>query len=358
MACSLGNLFHISPLASKYDNDGRLFTELLPMLRNNPVVALYVRTGRAEHLHKNMNATTATTQKMPKQDEIVEASVRAALELERQYLAGELELGGYSSRNKAKPLSRSEISTFVWLVITDNRQVKERIIQEYSEKSIGSRRLEEKEEGKYKRPVITGSLHSVKRNPRTPKIRVHVGGTTVEKPAKSGNDDDDDIDPANAATITRRVLVTSARGAHTRLQDGVSTVDFAEALIDWYLIGESDAVVASSIYSFGVTAALRTARPVYDPMKYKPGEDIKPEQLVYDGNSALAGNMGGSVMALLDNFCVKHKGFKGEIGLQGHKYQMDCTNVNRRLESGERRYGSFIARLLPGASHCSSICIL
>ena len=41
------------------------------------------------------------------------------------------------------------------------------------------------------------------------------------------------------------------------------TDEFAEALVDWWLLGESDVVVSHSSYSFAHTAALRTARPIY-----------------------------------------------------------------------------------------------
>ena len=52
---------------------------------------------------------------------------------------------------------------------------------------------------------------------------------------------------------------------HTRTQRDPSTADLAEAVIDWYLVGESDLVVTDSgSPSFGGTAALRTARPLYD----------------------------------------------------------------------------------------------
>lgn len=65
--------------------------------------------------------------------------------------------------------------------------------------------------------------------------------------------------------IPRQVVTTNSRGVHSRASRDPSTADFAEALIDWYLIGESDLVIADQIMSpsFGDTAALRTARPLY-----------------------------------------------------------------------------------------------
>ena len=38
---------------------------------------------------------------------------------------------------------------------------------------------------------------------------------------------------------------------------------FHVALTDWWLLGESDVIVNHSMLSFGHTAAMRTARPIY-----------------------------------------------------------------------------------------------
>ena len=70
---------------------------------------------------------------------------------------------------------------------------------------------------------------------------------------------------AQSNTVVREIVTTRSRGVHTKPRLEPSTSDFAEALLDWYLIGESDFVVMDSgSLSFGGTAALRTARPVYD----------------------------------------------------------------------------------------------
>jgi len=64
--------------------------------------------------------------------------------------------------------------------------------------------------------------------------------------------------------VPREIVTTRSRGVHTSSSRSPSTTDFAEALIDWYLLGESDLVVTSNAwYSFGSTAALRTDRPLY-----------------------------------------------------------------------------------------------
>jgi hypothetical protein len=67
----------------------------------------------------------------------------------------------------------------------------------------------------------------------------------------------------SSLALSREVLTTGSRGAHTKPSLGPSTVDFAEAFIDWYLLGESDLVVGGMSFTFGSTAAMRTARPFY-----------------------------------------------------------------------------------------------
>lgn len=77
----------------------------------------------------------------------------------------------------------------------------------------------------------------------------------------------------------RRVVTTSSRGAHTKTQGKPTVTDFAEAFADWYTIGESDAVILHQGWSFGTTAALRTARPVF-----LPWHGCSPPVLVHDGD--------------------------------------------------------------------------
>ena len=74
----------------------------------------------------------------------------------------------------------------------------------------------------------------------------------------------------NSTSIPREVVTTRSRGVHSRASRDPSTADFAEALIDWYLIGESDLVICDGIMapSFADTAALRTARPLYKIQGY------------------------------------------------------------------------------------------
>jgi hypothetical protein len=63
----------------------------------------------------------------------------------------------------------------------------------------------------------------------------------------------------------REIVVTQSKGAHSRPSRTPSTKDIAEAIVDWYLIGESDLVITDKQSpTFGGTGALRTARPLYD----------------------------------------------------------------------------------------------
>ena len=66
-------------------------------------------------------------------------------------------------------------------------------------------------------------------------------------------------------TLQREIIHTTAKGfVHTRPKRGPNTPDFASAFLDFYLLGEADVVInTGGIYSFGVMASLRTARPLF-----------------------------------------------------------------------------------------------
>ena len=69
---------------------------------------------------------------------------------------------------------------------------------------------------------------------------------------------------APTKTLKREIIHTTAKGMHTRPKRGPNTIDFASAFLDFYLIGESDVVInTGGIFSFGVMASLRTARPMF-----------------------------------------------------------------------------------------------
>ena len=370
-ACSLGNLFHLAPSAANYDNDGRLFSEILPMVRQNPTFAIYIRTGRAEHYNNTSEAYEENLAKT--REESIAASASTALELERKYLSGELDLG-YKGM-PAKPLPVNEIENVVWLVITDDQEVRAQFLANYDEKLIGRnnqrRKLPAKITGKitksggqvvrvkFDRDSDGKTTLTQQAPPPPPKIKTHVGGTVVDKPEKT---EEEKIEEAESVGITRRILVTSARGAHTRPEGGtVSTADFAEAFIDWYLIGESDAVVASKVYSFGMTAAFRTARPIFDPNEFQENGELQPLKMVWEGAHDLGGDNQKNFMAAMDAFCLKHPGFKGEVGMLGRKYDMDCKGRDqrrRRLRKGELSYDRFSLLAIPGYTTCEELCII
>ena len=370
-ACSLGNLFHVAPSAANYDNDGRLFSEILPMVRQNPTFAIYIRTGRAEHY--NMTSQEYEDKLANTRAESVAASATTALELERRYLNGELGLG-YKGM-PANPLPINEIEHIVWLVITDDPEVRTQFLEEYDKEMVGlrkggtSRKLPAKITGKITKSGGQTIRVSYDRkpedqppptkSPQAPKIKTHVGGTTVDKPEKT---EGKKMEEAKIAGITRRIVVTSARGAHTRLEGGgVSTADFAEAFIDWYLLGESDAVIANKLYSFGMTAAFRTARPIYDPNEYQQSGELKPLKMVWEGSPALGGDNQKNFLRVMDSFCLKHPGFKGEVGMLGRKYDMDCKGGKqrrRKLREGELSFHRFSILPMPGRSNCDVLCII
>ena len=60
---------------------------------------------------------------------------------------------------------------------------------------------------------------------------------------------------APTKTLKREIIHTTAKGMHTRPKRGPNTIDFASAFLDFYNTG--------GIYSFGVMASLRTARPLF-----------------------------------------------------------------------------------------------
>ncbi len=69
------------------------------------------------------------------------------------------------------------------------------------------------------------------------------------------------------ATETRQVFATQAKGKHTRPNSHPGTEDFVEAFFDWYLIGESHAVITNNRwYSYGFMGAARSSRPFYEAL--------------------------------------------------------------------------------------------
>uniref|UniRef100_A0A7S4HS52 Uncharacterized protein n=2 Tax=Odontella aurita TaxID=265563 RepID=A0A7S4HS52_9STRA len=207
MACSLGVLFRLSPSASHFEQN--LFREILPALRDKEALAIgiYIRTGWTEStIRRGKNDA-------PKNDTLSEYRKGAhkvldgALRVEKSYLTG-----------KANP--DKDFSKIVWLVSTDSPHIKEWIVSSYGSKDANA-------------DVSQGT----------------------RKYASSA--------------VRRRVITTGSTGRHTNLKAKPSTDVFAEAFIDWFLLGETDVVLTQS-YSFADTAALRTARPLYKHMILTP----------------------------------------------------------------------------------------
>jgi len=202
MACALGNLFQLSPVADQFEPN--LYTKLLPALQDEDalVLALYMRTNRADVMAVNekKNESVAPEQ-AGKYNSTVESFAKMAHCLEEQYLTGLAEAG-------------VDITRVYWIALSDSPEAKKTVIEGYSGKDANERIPEESR--KYKSRVIP-----------------------------------------------REVLATGARGIHVRAERNPSTLEFAEAFLDWYLIGESDAVITDQTSSFGPTGAMRTNRPIY-----------------------------------------------------------------------------------------------
>ena len=206
-ACSLGKLFHLSPTADQYEP--RLYTDILPALRDEKalVVALYIRTGftdRQAIKDEKKEGPASDTMKTGATNSATRRNVKCALALEKEFLSHESNaLQGSGEVAMAKRV--------VWMVVSDSTAAKDWIKAIYGNKTVEFIRSD-------------GAMQPIK----------------------------------------RKIMFTGSRGAHTKPRHDPSTADFADAFIDWYLIAESDVVVTTGgLYSFGITAGLRTSRPIY-----------------------------------------------------------------------------------------------
>ena len=201
MACSLGSLFDLSPSASQFEPD--LFTRLLPALRDEKalVIAIYFRSGLTDRMAEAEKNGT----------QLVEITGSKFEWLTKLYRTKGFPGSQCALRLEQEYLSDAgNLSRIIWMVVTDDAHLKKWIRES---------------------------------SPRESDIFLNQ----------------------NASVSRREILTTESRGVQTRKVRNPSTADFAEALIDWYLIGESDLVVTSHAwYSFGATASLRTVRPFYD----------------------------------------------------------------------------------------------
>uniref|UniRef100_A0A7S4IXM8 Uncharacterized protein n=1 Tax=Odontella aurita TaxID=265563 RepID=A0A7S4IXM8_9STRA len=201
MACAWNRLFRLASTASKYRPD--LFTRIWPALHRNDtfVIALYVRTRHADR--------AARLKKEGKEITAKDDDIRFLKSYELVVnCASQLE-----ERNVLSEQGNTLFSQSAWLVVTDSPKLAQYIASNYD----------------------TTNNTSFGRN---------VGNSS--------------------SILPRRVVTTASRGVHSKPQNGPNTSDFADGFIDWYLVGESDAVISHGALSFGSTAALRSARPLYD----------------------------------------------------------------------------------------------
>jgi len=205
-ACSLGKLFHLSPSVSQFEP--RLYTEILPTLKDEDalVLSLYIRTGFTDRQATNdekKEGPAPDTMQTGATNSATRRNVKCALAVEKELLSYELEALDSGKGKMPKYI--------VWMVVSDSTAAKEW-------------------------------------------LRTIYGDKVVEAVSSDGT----------KQSIGRKVLFTGSRGAHTKPRHDPSTADFADAFIDWYLIAESDVVITTGgLYSFGITAGLRTARPIY-----------------------------------------------------------------------------------------------
>lgn len=209
MACALGNLLNLSPKAAQFEPS--LYTTILPALQDAHalVIALYMRTNRADVMavYETKNESIAAEVR-GKYNQSVASYANMAQCLEEEYLTGVLE-------------PEVDIDKVYWIVLSDSPEAKRTAIEGYSGKDANARIPLEKHKFKNRH-------------------------------------------------IIRHVLATGARGIHVRAQRNPSTAEFAEAFLDWYLLGESDVVVTDQTLSFGPTGAIRTNRPIYSAPNCKP----------------------------------------------------------------------------------------
>ena len=221
-ACAFSSLFQLSPEAVRYEK--KLFTHLLPTLRdpNNLVLGIYVRTGATE------GKTSAGAGYEVVED--AEAHIAAATEIldcarKQEALYVQL-LGGEESGASRQPQRR--INKIVWMLVTDSHYLKEYVSTEYD-------------------------------------------GMDVVMPDR-GRDDATD---GPITSTPRVVLTTSSTGAHTRPKgagsshesdgsiDAQRTEAFVSAVIDWFLLGETD-VSYDTFPSGAHTRRLDTHAPASD----------------------------------------------------------------------------------------------
>jgi len=215
-SCAFASLFELAEgRAELYQPD--LFSHILPTLRdieNNLVITLYYRSNYADSRARAEKDGTDFVEETENVKKAVAKIIECVLEREEEFLSKRRQDESGQRRKTYKDERVSDFENIVWMVVSDSVTVKKWVADEYNGNNT---------------------------NARIPLAQQRYPGKV----------------------IPRYVLTTTARGIHTRAKRKTSTADFAEAMIDWWLIGESDIVVSSGSMSFGETAALRTQRPLY-----------------------------------------------------------------------------------------------
>lgn len=188
-----------------------IFTNILPTLWDEEtlVLAIYIRRGQTD-VENPLNAPRGQHPPLPfinttSVRQRAEEYLNCALSLEVQNLL----------RLYIESTSKKSISRVAWMLVTDSPDLKQSIHESFDGKDANAR----------------------------------IPSDQQKWPLQ---------------VISRTIVFTDSHGTHTRAKGNPSTVDFAEALVDWYVLGESDVVIANhASFSFGATAAIRTARPLY-----------------------------------------------------------------------------------------------
>ena len=258
LACAFSQLFRLAPRLTHYRSN--LFSELLPSVRDPKtlVISLYIRTGRTDQVakeeakqrgwgagrefglqvevrdkkgthklgpdHRRLSDRKSTGSIGP----LAEAVVKCALEAEQKMVI---------LNNDNAPSSRYQ--RIVWSVVGDDPSIIDAISNLWNGTAF-TQRIDD------------------------------LGGRSNSN--QSG-------DAANK--LSRLVLTTSSTGTHVRPRRRPTTSDFADALIDWYVLGESDAMATvTRQFSFGETAQLRNGarvQGIYAPLSQNSDECIRRE---------------------------------------------------------------------------------
>ena len=169
-ACAFGHSLQLSRKAEQYEPD--LYKTILPTLYRDKslVMAIYSRSLNSD----KMADQAERGEKVDESGNLMHFKpsknlIACAHKIEQKFLSGEKTLADGNGSNV-------DFDTIVWLIISDSKATKTYMSKEYGEKEVV-------------------------------------------------------LEDGNAKKVTRKVIVTNARGVHTRRRRDPSTADFAEALM-------------------------------------------------------------------------------------------------------------------------------